>query len=128
MRNIAALHVALAWRLGWSLHLTCAGAHIFCRYDDGAVFHNIKCTINSQGGSQSHPDEHYQEPRGVPDVAIECGSDLRSLMPRQMLGLFIGLWDRHREDTALLNEAETDYLLARTLVSEICRLFIAQVG
>lgn len=126
--NMAALHVALAWRLGWPLHLACAGPHIFCRYDDGEVVHNIECTNNSQGGFQSHPDEHYQESREIPDVAIECGSDLRALTPRQIVGLFIGLRGRHREDTELLTEAETDYLLARTLFPENRRLYMAQIG
>ena len=126
--NLAALHGAVAWRLGWPLHLACAGPHIFCRYDDGEVVHNIESTNNAQGGFQSHPDEHYQESRGVPDVAIECGSDLQSLSPRQMLGLFIGLRGRHREDTGLLAAAETDYLLARTLFPENRRLYMAQIG
>ena len=125
---MASLHVVLAWRLGWPLHLACAGPHIFCRYDDGEVIHNIECTNNSQGGFQSHPNEHYQDSRGVPDVAIECGSDLRALTPRQMLGLFVGLRGRHREDTGLMAEAETDYLLARTLFPENRRLYMAQVG
>ena len=110
--NLAALHAAVAWRLGWPLHLACAGPHIFCRYDDGEVVHNIESTNNAQGGFQSHPDEHYQESRGVPEVAIECGSDLQALSPRQMLGLFIGFRGRHLEDTGLLTEAEVDYLLA----------------
>jgi hypothetical protein len=126
--NLAALHVAIAWRLGWPLHLACAGPHIFCRYDDGEVVHNIEATNNSQRGFQSHPDEHYRESRGVPDVAIECGSDLHPLSPRQMLGLFIGLRGRHREDLGLLTEAEADYLLARTLFPENRRLYMAQVG
>jgi hypothetical protein len=126
--NLAALHVAIAWRLGWPLHLACAGPHIFCRYDDGEVVHNLEATNNSQRGFQSHPDEHYQESRGVPDVAIKCGSDLRAISPRQMLGLFIGLRGRHREDLGLLAEAETDYLLARTLFPENRRLYMAQIG
>ena len=45
-----------------------------------------------------------------------------------MLGLFVGLRGRHREDTGLLTEAETDYLLARTLFPENRRLYMAQVG
>ena len=45
-----------------------------------------------------------------------------------MLGLFIGLRGRHREDTGLLTEAESDYLLARTLFPENPRLYMAQVG
>jgi hypothetical protein len=45
-----------------------------------------------------------------------------------MLGLFIGLRGRHREDTGLIAEAEVDYLLARTLFPENRRLYMAQVG
>jgi hypothetical protein len=61
--NMAALHVALAWRLGWPLHLACAGPHMFCRYDDGQVVHNIECTNNGQRGFQSHPDSWYRKGR-----------------------------------------------------------------
>ena len=53
---------------------------------------------------------------------------MQALSPRQMLGLVIGLRGRHREDTGLLSEAETDYLLARTLFPENRRLYMAQVG
>ncbi len=109
--NMAALHAALAWRLGWPLRLACAGPHIFCRYDDGQVIHNIECTNNGRGGFQSHPDSYYQEHYRIPDVAIRCGSDLRALSPRETLGLFFGLRGRHWEDVGRLPEAEVDYCL-----------------
>ena len=45
-----------------------------------------------------------------------------------MLGLFIRLRGRHREDTELLADPEADYLLARTLFPENRRLYMAQIG
>lgn len=126
--NTAALHVALAWRLGWPLYLACAGPHIFCRYDDGQVVHNIECTNNGRGGFQSHPDEYYQEHDHIPDVAIRCGSDLRALSPRETLGLYFGLRGRHWEDVGRLPEAEVDYLWARALFPRNRRLYMSQVG
>lgn len=126
--NMAALHTALAWRLGWPLHLACAGPHIFCRYDDGEAIHNIECTNNGRGGFQSHPDEYYKEYYDIPDVAIASGSDLRALSPREMLGLFFGLRGRHWEDVGRLAEAEVDYLWARVLFPRNRRLYMAQVG
>ena len=122
------MHVAPARRLGRPLHVACAGPHIFCRYDEGELLHNVNSINKARGGFQSHPDEHYQESRGVPDVAIKCGSDLRAVCPRQMLGLFTGFRRRYREDTGLLTEAEADYLLARPLFPKNRRLYMAQVG
>ena len=45
-----------------------------------------------------------------------------------MLGLFIRLRGRHREDTELLADPEADYLLARTLFPENRLLYMAQIG
>jgi len=126
--NMASLHAALAWRLDWPLRLACAGPHIFCRYDNGAVTHNIECTNNGRGGFQSHPDEYYKDEYGIPDVAVACGSDLRALSPRETLGLFFGLRGRHWEDVGRLREAEVDYLWARTLFPCNRRLYMAQIG
>ena len=126
--NMAALHVAIAWRLGWPLSLACAGPHFFCRYDDGRVVHNIEATNNGRGGFQSHPDEYYQKEFGIPDRAVACGSDLRAVTPREMLGLFFGLRGRHWEDIGRLVEAEVDYLWARVLFPRNRRLYMAQVG
>jgi len=126
--NMAALHAALAWRLGWPLHLACAGPHIFCRYDDGEAVYNIECTNNGRGGFQSHPDDYYKEQYGLPEMAVECGSDLRALSPRETLGLFFGLRGRHWEDVGRLNEAEVDYLWARVMYPRSRRLYMAQIG
>jgi hypothetical protein len=110
--NMAALHVALGWRLGWPVSLACAQWHILCRYDDGRLTHNIEATNNGRGGFHSHPDEYYQREYGIPDCDIRCGSDLAALRPRALLGLFLGLRARHWEDIGRQNEAAADYGLA----------------
>ena len=45
--NMAALYVAIGWRLGWPVSLACAKSHYLCRYDDGKVQHNIEATQGS---------------------------------------------------------------------------------
>ena len=54
--SMPTLHVALGWRLGWPVSLACANNHLFCRYDDGEVTHNIEATAFGRGGFRSHPD------------------------------------------------------------------------
>jgi hypothetical protein len=124
--NMATLHVALGWRLGWPVSLACAGSHFICRYDDGEVTHNIEATNNEGGGFHSHPDEFYLQRHRLPRKAITCGSDLRAVTPREMLGLFVGARARHLENTGLHEEAEADYLLARYLFPQNRRLQVAR--
>lgn len=109
------LHLALGWRLGWPVSLACVWAHHICRYDDGRVAYNIEATDTGFGGLSSPPDEHYVQKHKLPPVAIECGSDLCSLNPRQMLGCFVGLQGRYFQDTQQFDLAEMSYLLARSL-------------
>ncbi len=82
--NMAALHVALGWRLGWPVSLACVASHLFCKYDDGEKRYNIETTNNGQGGWQSHPDDYYRKEYGIPDLAVRCGSDLRAVSRRGM--------------------------------------------
>jgi hypothetical protein len=110
--NMAALHVALGWRLGWKVSLALAGWHVFCRYDDGERIHNIEATKNGQGGFHSHPDEYYQKRHGIPDGAIEQGSDLRALRGRELVGLFVGMRARFYQDSGDWQAGERDYALA----------------
>jgi hypothetical protein len=110
-----ALHVALAWRLGWPVSLACARWHILCRYDDGKVAHNIEATNNGRGGFHSHPDAYYRQKYGIPEEAVRSGCDLTALRPRQLLGLFVSLRARHFEDIGSLDEARADYELAARL-------------
>jgi hypothetical protein len=113
--NMAALHMALGWRLGWPVSLACAGWHVLCRYDDGRVTHNIEATNNGHGGFHSHPDAYYKQRYGLDEVAVREGSDLAWLGPRALLGLFVGLRARHHGDCGRLVEAARDYRLARAL-------------
>jgi hypothetical protein len=89
--NMALVHVALGWRLGWPVSLACVGSHFICRYDDGEVVHNIEATNNTGGGFTSPPDEYYLKQYQLPAKAVRCGSDLRAVTPRELLGLFVGL-------------------------------------
>jgi hypothetical protein len=122
--NMAALHVAIGWRLGWPVSLACVGSHFICRYDDGQVTHNIEATQAGYGGFKSDPDDYLIRQYNLPSVAISSGSDLRAIKPREMLGVFIGLRGRHMRDTGKLEDAETDYLLARHLFPNNRRLYI----
>jgi hypothetical protein len=116
--NMAALHVALGWRLGWPVSLACAGWHLFCRFDDGEHTHNIEATNNGRGGFHSHPDDYYRQQYYLPEEAIRCGSDLSALGLRQLLGLFVGIRARYWEDVGLLDAAARDYELALDLFPE----------
>lgn len=116
--NMAALHVALAWRLGWPVSLAVAGWHVLARFDDGAKAHNIEATNNGRGGFHSHPDAYYREHYGVAEADVRSGSDLNALRPRRLLGLFVGFRARHRQDVGRIAEARQDYRLARSLFPE----------
>lgn len=122
--NMAALHVAIGWRLGWPVSLACAGSHFLLRYDDGKVTHNIEATQSGYCGFKSDPDEDLMQQFQLPPVAIACGSDLRALTAREMLGTFIGLRGRHMRDTGRWQEAVSDYLLARWLFPTSRKLYI----
>jgi hypothetical protein len=113
--NMAALHVALGWRLRWPVSLAAVGSHLICRYDDGQVTHNIEATRTGGGGFHSHPDSYYLRAYGLPPKTVTCGSDLRALTPREMLGIFFGLRGRHFQDVGQHGLAEQDYLVARGL-------------
>jgi hypothetical protein len=113
--NMAMVHVAVAWRLGWPVSLACADSHFIVRYDDGEVTHNIEATETGRGGVSSKTDEQIIADFRLPLKAITSGSDLRALRPREMLGCFVGLRARHMKDIGETAEAERDYLLARYL-------------
>ncbi len=122
--NMAALHVAVGWRLGWPVSLACVRSHYICRYDDGTVTHNIEATQAGYGGFKSDPDEYLIERYELPPKALSSGSDLRAVSPREMLGIFVGFRGRHMRDTGREEEAERDYLLARHLFPTSRRLYI----
>lgn len=122
--NMATLHLALGWRMGWPVSLACAGSHYLLRFDDGQVTHNIEATQAGHGGFKSDPDDELMRNFQLPPIAAQCGSDLRALKPREVLGTFIGLRARHMRDTDRLPEALGDYTLARWLYPSSRRLYI----
>ena len=122
--NMAALYVALGWRLGWPVSLACVRSHYICRYDDGAVTHNIEATQAGFGGFKSDSDEYLIKHYELPPKAISSGSGLRSVTPREMMGIFVGFRGRHMRDTDRLDEAERDYSLARHLFPSNRKLYI----
>jgi hypothetical protein len=126
--NMAALHVAIGWRLGWPVSLACVRSHYICRYDDGQVTHNIEATQAGYGGFKSDPDAYLIEHYELPPKAISSGSDLRAVNPREMLGIFLGFRGRHMRDVGRWDEAERDYLLARHLFPSNRKLYIDAMG
>lgn len=120
--NMAALHRAMGWRLGWPVALACVGSHFVLRFDDGDTIYNIEATQAGYGGFKSDPDDYLIEQRKIPAIAVQCGSDLRALRPREELGVFVGLRARHVRDVGLAEgsestilASESDWLLARQL-------------
>jgi hypothetical protein len=114
--NMSSVHLGIAWRLRWPLSLACAWSHIFCRYDDGTVTHNLEVSnLSGKGGFGAPPDEYYCRRYGIHPQHIQSGSDLTALRPRQLLGLYIGLRGRNRQDAREYEDAKEDYLLALQL-------------
>ena len=133
--NMAALQVAIGWRLGLPVSLACLNAHYLLRFDDGESVYNIEATQSGRGGFQSDPDAYLIDKKKLPAIAIECGSDLRALRPREMLGVFVGLRARHLQDVgkherdeAKIVAAESDWLLARWLFPTNRLLYRNQVA
>jgi hypothetical protein len=125
--NMAALHVALGWRFRWPVSLASVGSHLICCYDDGKVTHNIEATRTGGEGFHSHPDDYYLRTHRLTRKAVDCGSDLRALSPREMLGVFVGFRARFYENTGKFEAAEADYLLARSLYPRSRKLHLAQL-
>jgi hypothetical protein len=88
--NMAVLHVAIGWRLGWPVSLACVRSHLVCRFDNGEVTHNIEATYPGTGAFKSDPDAYLIREYSLPAIAIASGSDLCALNHREMLGVFIG--------------------------------------
>ncbi|MDA0284251.1 MAG: hypothetical protein O3B86_12950 [Planctomycetota bacterium] len=133
--NMAALHVAIAWRLGWPVSLACVNSHFICRFDDGERVFNLETTDTGRGGWSARTDQRYVDEVGVSLRAIEAGSDLKALTHREMLGAFIGLRARHlknvgesRANNQLMLQSESDWLLARWLFPAHRVMYRNQIG
>lgn len=122
------LHVAMGRRLGWPVSLACVRSHYVCRYDDGNVVYNIEATDTGRGGFAEGGDKEYMEKEGVSNLAVACGSDLRKLSAREMLGIFIAARARHFADTDRPHLAARDYALAHTLVPSNRHVYMGLVG
>lgn len=126
--NMAALYVAMCWRLGWPVSLACINAHTLARFEDGGVVHNIEVTTAGMGGCGSRPDDYYCEQHSLPPSAMRSGSDLRSLTPRESLGVYFGHRGRHHADCDRWDQSEADYLLARYLLPKNRKLYLNGLG
>jgi hypothetical protein len=124
--NMATLHVALGWRLGWPVSLAMAGWHCLLRFDNGQVVWNVEAT-NTEGGFRAPPDSFCQKEYRIPQEHIDCGSDLTFLKPRQLLGQFFGSRGRHWWDVQDIDRAERDFQTALTLYPQ-SRLYQRMVG
>ncbi len=124
--NMSLLNVVLGRRIGLPVSLACIGSHFLCRFDNGIKTINIETTDTGRGGFASDPDDSILHRFNLPLKAKDCGSDLRAVTPREMLGLFLGLRARYFENTNRLTESEPDYLLARYLFPQNRCLYIAQ--
>lgn len=124
--SLAQLHVVLGRRIGLPVSLACVGSHFICRYDDGERTINIETTNTGSGGFSSQTDQYLLKKHNLPELAQICGSDLRAVSAREMLGIFLGLRARHLENTHQMREAEQDYLFARSLFPQNRQLYIAQ--
>jgi hypothetical protein len=111
--------------MGWPVSLACARSHLLSRFDDGEVIHNIEATSTHPGAFASDPDECYIERFKLPKRAIECGSDLRKLTAREMIGVFLALRGRHYCDTSQTRLADLDFSLSRVLFPNHRRTYVA---
>lgn len=123
--NMAALHVAMSRKMGWRVSLACVRPHFISRFDDGRVIHNIEATNTDHPGTFcSEEDEYYMKKENLPKRAIECGSDLRSLTAREMMGVFFSLRARHFRDVGNMDCADQDYAMSRALFPKYRYVYI----
>jgi hypothetical protein len=123
--SMPALHVAMSRRMGWPVSLACEKGHNFSRFDDGKVIYNVDPSRVQPGTFFEDSDDGFIRRYGLPRKAASCGSDLRSLSAREMLGLFLALRGRYFGDIEDHDRAETSYCLARALFPRHRTTYIA---
>ncbi|MBT3199461.1 MAG: hypothetical protein HN350_06050 [Phycisphaerales bacterium] len=126
--TMPALHVAIARRLGWPVALACVKSHYVSRYDDGKIAYNIESTDTGKGGFAAGSNSDYMKSEGISSKAVSCGSDLRKLTAREMLGVFIQSRGRHLSDTKKPIDAAADYALAHTLFPKSRKIYANLAG
>jgi hypothetical protein len=114
--------------MGWPVSLACAQSHFISRFDDGQVVHNIESSdTHAAGAFASDPDEAYVKRFDLPKKAIDCGSDLRRLTAREMLGTFVAARARHFQDSGDWERSDVDYSFSRVLFPKYRRTLIFAV-
>lgn len=111
--SMPVLHAAMCRRMGWPVSLASAKSHLFSRFDDGEVVHNIEVTSTMPGSFGSPPDSHFIETSKLPPKARK--GDLRKLTGRETAGAFVGLRARHYRDVKDMERADISYSLSRVL-------------
>jgi hypothetical protein len=102
--------------MGWPVSLCSTGTHWVSRYDDGKAAYIIECSkIDNSGFFSADPDSYYIERFKLPMRALRCGSELRKLTAREMLGAALARSARHHVDVRKWQRADSDYSLARHL-------------
>jgi hypothetical protein len=91
------------------------------------MIYNIEATSTHSGAFASDPDEEYVRRYSLPRKAIACGSDLRRLTMREMMGAFVSLRARHYRDTVQFEPADRDYALSRVLFPKYRSAYIASM-
>jgi hypothetical protein len=107
--NMATLQYAIGWRLGWPVTLTKAWWHTLLRFDNGEVIWNVEATDMGRGGFSCQGDEYTVKELNVAPEHVKSGSDLNSLTPHQVLGVFLGSRGRHWWDVGRVPEARADF-------------------
>jgi hypothetical protein len=126
--NMATLHVAICRRMGWPVSLACVKSHFISRFDNGQVIHNIEVTQTDHPGTfSSDTDEWYMKKMGIPQKAIDCGSDLRCLAAREMMGAFLGQRGRYYTDLGDIERADVSFALSRALFHKHRRAYIGAI-
>jgi len=126
--SLPTLQVAIGRRMGWPVALACVGSHYVCRYDDGKKVHNIETTDTGRGGFAETTDKEYIAEKQTSRRAVACGSDLRKLSAREMLGVFVAMRARHYCDVNQIRRSARDYALAYTLFPSSRKIYIGVVG
>lgn len=113
--SMPVLAVAVGRRLGYPMKLTCAKAHLFCRWED----HKEKRNFEYTNGVLSSPDDYYRKwPFPITEWEEKQGWYLKSLTPRQELAVFLStraeVLNRHRKfGEALLANTQSSLLWPR---------------
>ncbi len=87
--SLPVLTVAVGRRCGYPLKLVTTKGHLFCRWDEGKIRHNIEMACP---GVDSKPDSYYMSwPLKTSDAERKVEKHLQSLTPREEFGVFCSI-------------------------------------